>query len=251
MRADGRRLLLFIGAGIALAKATATGTSPISCIPAVLTEICIRYDLPHISLGVFSFLFNALLLLGEIVLLRGKVKPTIFLQLIPLAVMTVSIDVWAIPFDLLPLDTYLSCLIALFVSVVFMSIGVFLEVDADVLAVPGDEFVKVLAQVSGEPFSVIKTTFDCSLMAFSASLSLMLLEGLFGVREGTVVNAMLVGIFLSGFGVVCLGAKAASKPLRKQKLTPCLRSRSRRRSSTEKPAARSQGARTPDASLGV
>ena len=188
--------LLFIGAGIALAKATATGTSPISCIPAVLTEICIRYDLPHISLGVFSFLFNALLLLGEIVLLRGKVKPTIFLQLIPLAVMTVSIDVWAIPFGLLPLNTYLSCLIALFVSVVFMSIGVFLEVDADVLAVPGDEFVKVLAQVSGEPFSVIKTTFDCSLMAFSASLSLMLLEGLFGVREGTVVNAMLVGIFI-------------------------------------------------------
>ncbi len=188
--------LLFIGAGIALAKATATGTSPISCIPAVLTEICIRYDLPHISLGVFSFLFNALLLLGEIVLLRGKVKPTIFLQLIPLAVMTVSIDVWAIPFGLLPLNTYLSCLIAPLVSVVIMSIGVFLEVDADVLAVPGDEFVKVLAQVSGEPFSVIKTTFDCSLMAFSASLSIILLEGLFGVREGTVVNAMLVGIFI-------------------------------------------------------
>lgn len=188
--------LLFIGAGIALAKCTATGTSPISCIPAVMTEICARYDLPRISLGMFSFLFNALLLAGEIALLRGKVSPKIFLQLVPLAVMTVSIDIWAIPFGMLPLDGYLISLVALLVSVVFMSVGVFLEVDADVLAVPGDEFVKVLAQVTGEPFSVIKTTFDCSLMAFSASLSLMLLEGLFGVREGTVVNAMLVGIFI-------------------------------------------------------
>ena len=202
--------LLFIGAGIALAKCTATGTSPISCIPAVLTEICVRYDLPHISLGTFSFLFNALLLAGEIVLLRGRIKPTIFLQLVPLAVMTVSIDVWMIPFGLLPLGNYYVALAALFVSVVFMSIGVFLEVDADVLAVPGDEFVKVLAQVTGEPFSVIKTTFDCTLMAFSASLSLMMLEGLFGVREGTVVNAMLVGILI-GFWRRLFGREAGTK----------------------------------------
>ena len=50
-----------------------------------------------------------------------------------------------------------------------------------------------IAEKTGKPFSNMKTLFDCTSVAAAIVLSFQFLGGLDGIREGTVLTALLVG----------------------------------------------------------
>ena len=58
---------------------------------------------------------------------------------------------------------------------------------------PGDAAVQVIAYVSKIRFSRCKVIWDVSLMSLAALVSLLVLGGLYQVREGTIISALLVG----------------------------------------------------------
>ena len=58
---------------------------------------------------------------------------------------------------------------------------------------PAEGLVGCLADKLGRPFSQMKTAFDCTSVLVAAVLSLIFLGGLVGIREGTVLTALLVG----------------------------------------------------------
>ena len=182
-----------IGAGIALAKRSGIGTSPISCIPAVLSNWLPSVGVTWISLGVLTFSMNFVFLLIEIALLRRRFPPIQLTQLLALFVMSWSIDLWGGLFAAIPVDAYLQQLACVVVSVAVMALGVYLEVYADVLMVPAEAVVKVISYVGELPFGRVKVAFDSTLIALAAALSLLLLGGLYGVREGSLLSALLVG----------------------------------------------------------
>ena len=81
-----------------------------------------------------------------------------------------------------------------FIGVVLVAVGVALEVIAGVVTLAGEGFILAVCQVTAIPFGNMKVGFDLTLVAISVVLSLGFLHGLYGVREGTVAAAVLVGL---------------------------------------------------------
>ena len=184
--------LICIACGIALAKLAAMGTAPISSLPAVLTEFCERTDVP-MTMGAWTFVFNLIFFLIEIILLRRQFNPIQLLQIPLFVVLSVAVDGWLGIFSAWPPMNYLHQLVYLFISIIFLGFGIRVQLAANLLMSPGDAVVQVIAYVSGRRFGRCKVAWDVTLMCLAVLASLLLLGGLYQVREGTVIAALLVG----------------------------------------------------------
>ena len=85
-----------------------------------------------------------------------------------------------------------------------LGFGVFMEVAANVIMLPGEATANTISTITGRDFGTVKVCVDVSMCVIAVLLSLLLFRELQGVREGTVVSALLVG-FLSGLFQRCLG----------------------------------------------
>lgn len=74
-----------------------------------------------------------------------------------------------------------------------VAVGVSFEVTADVVTLAGEGFVLAVCKVRPIKFGTMKVCFDVSLVTISCILSAAFLHGIYGVREGTVAAAILVG----------------------------------------------------------
>lgn len=184
--------LICIALGIALAKLATMGTSPISSVPAVMTEVSEAYGIP-MTMGMWTFVFNLSYFLLEFVLLRRALKPVQFLQIPLFFVLSVFVDVWLGAFGPVAPEGYVQQSIWLLASIAVLGFGIRVQLASDLLMTPGDAAVQVIAYVSKMRFSRCKVIWDVSLMILAALVSLLLLGGLYQVREGTIISALLVG----------------------------------------------------------
>lgn len=176
-----------MGFGIALAIRADLGTSPISCFPYVLSLWL------NVSMGTMTFLVNILFVLIQILILRRKFKPHQLLQIPLLFVFSAAIDasLWILTYAVT--DIYPLQFVMMLCSCVCIALGISLLLKADILMMPGDSLVKVLADVSKKEFGKVKVIFDCTLVAIAAATSLLTMQGIFGIREGSLAAALLVG----------------------------------------------------------
>ena len=80
----------------------------------------------------------------------------------------------------------------LLIGCVILGFGVYIEVLADVVMLPGESFVRAIVQTLNREFGSTKVCFDVSMAVIAAVLSFVLAHRLDGVREGTVIAALLV-----------------------------------------------------------
>lgn len=187
--------------GIALAKHSATGTAPISTLPAVVTEICHVNGLGGFTMGVWLFTFNVIYFLLEIILLRRQFNPIQVLQLPLVFVLSAAVDQWLGLFNLIfPLDYYLLRLLYLVLSIVILALGIRIHILADLVLTPADALVLVVSYKSKKRFSGCKVAFDVSISLIAATLSLIYFHGLLHVREGTVISSLFVGTMVGFWG---------------------------------------------------
>lgn len=187
--------LFFTAMGVALAKHGALGVSPVSSVANVLS--C-RID--TLSLGNWLILWNCLLILGQIVVLRRDFQPIQFLQ-IPLSFLFGWFtDFWMWGVASVPADRYWMQLVLVLGGIVVLGFGVALSVIANVLMNSGEAFVKAVADRWGKNFGNVKVGFDVGCVALSVMLSLLLFDGaVVGTREGTVLTALLTGFIVKFF----------------------------------------------------
>lgn len=212
--------LVIIGMGISLAKLAMMGTAPISSVAAVMTEISERFEVP-MTMGMWTFVFNVIYFLLEVVLLRSRFKAVQLLQIPLFLVLSVSVDVWLGIFGPFAPQVYPMQLAWLLVSILVLGFGIRVQLASDLLMSPGDAAVQVIAYVTGKRFSKCKVAWDVSLMSLSALASLAVLGGLYQVREGTVISALLVGPAVRLWDVV-LGHVAWIIPPATRRLVPPL-----------------------------
>lgn len=81
----------------------------------------------------------------------------------------------------------------LLVGCVVLGIGVFMEMAANVVMLPGECTVKAISTTWNTDFGKTKVAVDVTMAASAAVLGLILYQELTGVREGTFVSALLVG----------------------------------------------------------
>ncbi len=193
-----RYLAFFFGVacmalGIALTTLADLGTTPISALPYVASLGFMS------SMGFFTGLMNLCLVGLQLAILRKKFPPTQYLQIPAALAFGFFIDFWMRLTPLPDQMTYVYSLLYLALGILVLAFGVFVEVCADVVVMAGEGAVLALATLFHRDFGVIKTIFDTTLVLLAAILSLTLFGKLQGVREGTLISAVLVGVVVRFF----------------------------------------------------
>lgn len=96
----------------------------------------------------------------------------------------------------LPVDTYGARLLCSLAGVAVTAFGVFLTVSANLLMNGPEAFVNAIALTRKLEFSYLKVIFDITLILITAIVSFCLYNRLVGIREGTVLSAVLTGLFV-------------------------------------------------------
>ena len=180
---------LFISSfGVAVITKADLGTSPISAIPYVLS---LYYPL---TLGEFTIIFSVLLIVIQLIILRKNFKAEVF----PAASGIHSFWIFHRFQHVSAEDAvtgYVCRQIAVFAGrmSVILGIGVYMEVLANVVMLPGESFVRAIVMTLKKEFGTMKITFDVTMTLAAAALSFVFMSHLAGVREGTVIAALLVG----------------------------------------------------------
>lgn len=188
-------IALFISAlGVSIITRSYLGTSPISSIPYVLS-----LNTP-LSMGTYIFLLNMALIAGQMLMLgksgiREK-RVELFMQ-IPISVvfgLFIDLTMGMLSNYILPL--YSLKILSLVIGCAVLALGICFEVVADVTMVSGEYFVQIASRRFKKEFGLVKIIFDISLVVIAALFSLLLAGHIEGLREGTVIAALLTGPFV-------------------------------------------------------
>ena len=179
---------LFVNSlGVSLITKASLGTSPISSIPYVLS-----LSFPF-TLGNFTIFFSIFLILLQLLILRKNFKLEHVLQIPVSIVFGYFIDLTMLLFAWVNPQVYIMKIIYLLIGCLILGFGVYMEVLADVVMLPGESFVRAIVLTWKTNFGTTKICFDVSMSVIAAILSFVLTGRLNGVREGTIIAALLVG----------------------------------------------------------
>lgn len=182
--------LFFAGVGVAFTKHGNLGVSPISSVANVIS---IKYT--FFSMGEWLIIWNCVLIVGQILILRQKFKLYQLLQ-IPLSFLFgwfTDFGMWLVSF--IPVPSYTIKLLMLFIGIVILAFGIALSVIANVIMNSGEAIVKAMADTLKKEFGYVKVAFDIFCVSSSVVLSLILFEGqIVGTREGTIISACVTGL---------------------------------------------------------
>lgn len=189
-----RRYLFFIvglyvnSLGISLITKAELGTSPISSIPYTLS---IGFPL---SLGMFTLLYSLLLIVIQLVILGRRFPRQFWLQLPVSLGFSLFIDLSMGSLWFLSPESYPVKVICLLVGCLVLGAGVFMEMAAGVVMLPGECTIKAISTTWNKDFGKTKVAVDVTMALSAAVLGFLLYGALTGVREGTLISALLVGL---------------------------------------------------------
>ena len=182
---------LFVNSlGVSLITKANLGTSPISSIPYVLS-----LNFPF-TLGNFTIFFSIFLIVLQLIILRKNFKLEHILQIPVSIIFGYFIDITMILFFWVNPEAYIMKIVYLLIGCLILGVGVYMEVLADVVMLPGESFVRAIVLTWKTNFGTTKICFDVSMSVIAAVLSFVFAGRLAGVREGTVIAALLVGFIV-------------------------------------------------------
>lgn len=187
--------LFFSAVGVACSKHAELGVSPISSVANVLS--C---QFTALSLGTWLIIWNCVLILGQIVLLRKKFQLVQLLQ-VPLSFVFgwfTDLGMWMV--SVIPVDSYAVQLALVLIGTIILGFGIALSVIANVIMNSGEAFVKAISDTIQKDFSHIKIIFDIACVILALVLSLVFFDfHIIGTREGTIISALLTGFIVRFF----------------------------------------------------
>lgn len=181
--------LLFNSFGVAFITKASLGTTPIASIPYTLSLI-----IPKLSIGNYTIIVSMILILLQVLILRRKAKVSDIVLQIPISFLfgyVMDFSMWIL--ETFNPEWYFIKLISLLIGCVIIAFGAYFEVVADVTMLPADGFSRAIAKVSNREFGTIKLITDSSQAVIAMILGLIFLSKLAGVREGTIIGALLIG----------------------------------------------------------
>ena len=179
---------LFVnGLGVSFITKAGLGTSPITSIPYTLSLGFTP------TVGMFTLVFNIFLVILQVILLRRNFQLQNLLQLPIIALFSFFIDLTMSLLGFMQPETYSMKVVSLIVGCLILGFGVFMEMAANVAMLPGEATVRAVSDVFSTDFGKTKIAFDSSMTVIAAILSFIMFRHLDGVREGTIVAAILVG----------------------------------------------------------
>ncbi len=197
---------LFISAlGIAITKKGELGIPPVSSVSNILS-----LKFTAISFGNWLFIWNCVLIVGQVVIRRKSFEPIQLLQ-VPLSFLFGWFtDIGSRLVEFVNTDGYPVRLLCVIVGTIVLAFGIALSVIANVVMNSGEAFVKDLSDAVHKEFGNVKIFFDICCVITSVILSLIFFDfKILGTREGTLIAAVCTGL------VVKLFTRLMNKPLDK------------------------------------
>lgn len=180
--------LLILAIGVAFCANSKLGISPVTSLPYVIS-LATGFKLGNCVTAVFV-VFIAL----QILILRKDFNPINFTQLFFSWLFGFFNDFAKSLVGDFTIPTYAGQLVLLAIGIVVAAIGVSLYVDAGLVNMPMEGLVAAIAAKQKKfAFHQIKVFLDCLIVVISATLSLVMMHSLQGVREGTILCALLIG----------------------------------------------------------
>ena len=187
--------LFFSALGVAFTKHGELGVSPISSVANVMS-----YKFPLLSLGTWLIIWNCILIVGQIFILRRTFQPIQLLQ-VPLSFVFgwfTDFGMWLMSF--IPVNTYFMRIIMVVAGIVILGFGISLSVIADVIMNSGEAFVKAVSDTFNKDFGNVKIVFDVIYVMIAIVLSLLFFDfTVVGTREGTIISALFTGVVVKFF----------------------------------------------------
>ena len=182
--------LLVISLSIGFITKASLGTPPISSIPYSLSLI-----FPSLTLGNFTILYSLLLVFLQLVILGKQAdKINLGLQVIISFVFGYFIDFGLMVLGDFSPDIYWERIACVLIGCCGLAFGVYLQIIADFTMVPGDGFAYALSvRIKKKPYRVVRVSSDVTMIVIATILGFVAMGNTGGVREGTVICALLVG----------------------------------------------------------
>lgn len=179
--------LFFMALGVAFAVNSNLGVSPVTSLPYVVSLIT------NTALGTCVIIVYGIYIVLQILILRREFRIINLTQIIFSTIFGYFTDFtkWLLADFTLP--TYAGQLVMLAISIVVVAFGVFLYMEVDLVPMPMEGLTQSIAKKVGKPFHNVKIVVDCSSVVLGIILSFVFLHGLLGIREGTVITAIVVG----------------------------------------------------------
>ena len=180
--------LLLLALGIAASVRSDLGSSPVASVPYMFNLTT------GIEMGLATILWQSFLVLLQFVILRREFKAWILLQLVTgfLFGYCNTFAVWI--FSQFPApQSIVMRLVFTCIGFVVGGFGVWLYSSADVINMPSEGIVMVIANKLGKPFHRIKIAFDVTSVIIALSCCLIFIRSLGSVGIGTVIIAIMLG----------------------------------------------------------
>ena len=179
--------LFIISLGASLSIKANLGTSPLICLPYVCSLIT------NLSVGIVIFLFTILFIIIQIALLGKGFEKRQYLQFIVGSVFSFFVDFSLMIVNFINPIGYINQFLLLLFSCLVVAFGVLLEIQTEVVYLPADGVIVAISKVLKKDFPKVKPFVDTSMVIIAAVLSIIFLGYLAGVREGTIISALIIG----------------------------------------------------------
>ena len=190
--------LFIMAVGVTVSVRSALGVSPVTCLANVTHQIS------KIPLGTCTTATYCFYILIELLILRRDFKPAMLLQIVASFIFGYLVTLAGRIFAFLPSPAvYWQRLLYLLASIPLIAFGVMLYLAPAILPTPGEGLSLALSKKTGKSVAGCKIIIDCCLVVLSAIVSLVWFRGFVGVREGTVISALTVGVVMKRMMRVC------------------------------------------------
>ncbi len=185
--------LLLIALGVALSVNSNLGVSPVNSLPYVISQIL------NVQMGSCVTVIFCLYILLQAMILGRDFQLVNLLQIVFSTIFGYFVDFAKMLVGDFAIPTYLGQLTMLSASMVLIALGVLLYMDVQLVPMPMEGLAATIAQKLNKPFPTMKTAVDCLVVIIGVILSLVFLDRLDGIREGTILTAVLVGKLIAVF----------------------------------------------------
>lgn len=180
--------LFCLAMGVAFSVNANLGISPVNSLPYIVGKI-INVEMGTCVTGVFCFY-----IVLQIIILRKEFQPVQLLQIICSTVFGYFVTFTKqLMGDFMLPGGYAGRLVMVIISILFVALGVLLYVDVELVPTPMEGLSMAIAKKVNKPFPTMKVVVDCIVVIVGAILSFVFLHKLDGIREGTVLTALVVG----------------------------------------------------------
>ncbi|MEG1710724.1 MAG: DUF6198 family protein [Clostridia bacterium] len=183
--------LFILALGVVFSINSRLGVSPVNSLPYIISVI-LHADLSVCVVSVFSFY-----ILLQIIILKKDFKWINLFQLAFSLIFGYLVDLSKLIIGNFTIPTYFGQLTMLFISIALITVGISLYINVELIPMAMEGLcLSITRKQKRFTFPTIKIFVDCAAVTLGILLSFIFLHKLDGIREGTIISALLIGFLL-------------------------------------------------------